>query len=200
MRTRTLHKVVGLVLLLPFMAWIITAMVFYIKPGYAAAYESLRIKTYPLDGPVSMAGDSTWLEVRYLKTVLGHHVLVRSSEGWKQLDTVTLRPREKPADDQIRKLLEDAFSSNPNRYGQVTAISNDTIRTSTNIVILFDWNDMSLYQRGPDTDRIDLLYKIHYLQWTGISGLDKILGPVGLTLVFTLSVLGVWLAVGRKRV
>ena len=198
MRTRTLHKVIGLSLLLPFLAWIITAMVFYIKPGYAAAYESLQVKTYPLDGWIAMAADSAWLEFRYVKTILGNHLIVRTAEGWKQLDTSTFRTREKPTDSEIRMLLTDAFSANPGRYGQVATVSNDTIRTSTDVLVLLDWNGLSLSQRGPDTDRIDLLYKIHYLQWTGISALDKILGPLGLTLVFTLSILGVWLAVGKK--
>lgn len=198
-KTRTLHKVIGLALLLPFMGWIITALIFYVKPGYAGAYESLRFKTYPLEGQFSMAADSAWREFRYLKTVLGDHLLVRTSEGWKQLDPVTLLPRANPADVEIRMLLTDAFSSNPQRYGHVTTISNDSIATSTNILVLFDWNELSLYQRGPDTDRIDLLYRIHYLQWTGINTIDKILGPLGLALLLTLSILGVRLAVGSEK-
>lgn len=199
MKIRTLHKVIGLVLLLPFMGWIITALVFYVKPGYAGAYESLHIKTYPLGGNISMPGDSAWLEFRYVRTTLGNHLIVRTSEGWKQLDPLTLRPREKPADDEIRMLLTDAFTANPQRYGEVVSISNDSITTSTNVLVFFDWNELSLYQRGPDTDRIDLLYKIHYLQWTGISALDKVLGPLGLLLVLTLSILGVRLAVGSGK-
>lgn len=56
---------------------------------------------------------------------------------------------------------------------------------------------MSLQQRGSDTRRIDLLYRIHYLQWTGIKILDKVLGFTGLALVLTLTALGAWLAFRR---
>ncbi len=199
MKIRTLHKVIGLALLLPFMAWIVTALVFYFKPGYAGAYESLQVKTYPLDGRISVAADSAWLEFRYLKTILGNHLIVHTSEGWMQLDPTTLRPRGLPTNDEIRLLLTDAFSGNPERYGQVATISNDSITTSTNVVVSLNWNRLSLYQRGPDTDRIDLLYRIHYLQWSGVDTLDKVLGPFGLVLVLILSILGLRLAVGSEK-
>lgn len=199
MDLRRVHKIIGLVLLLPFLGWIVTALIFYVKPGYAEAYASLQCKTYPLDGNISVAAESAWREFRCVKTILGNHLLVRTSEGWKQLDPATLRPRPSPAQDEIRMLLTDAFSANPQRYGNVTTIQNDSIQTSTGILILFDWNDLSLYQRGPDTDRIDLLYRIHYLQWTGVSAIDKILGPLGLVLVLMLSMFGLRLAFGSRR-
>ncbi len=178
MNLRKLHKIIGLALLLPFLGWIVTALIFYVKPGYAEAYESLRCKTYPLDGNISVAADSTWVEFRFVRTILGNHLLVRTSVGWEQLDPATLRPRPKPAQEEIRVLLTDAFSANPQRYGNVTSIQNDSIQTSTGILILFDWN---------------------YLQWTGVSVIDKILGPLGLLLVFTLSMFGLRLAFGTRR-
>lgn len=141
-----------------------------------------------------MVGDSTWLEIKYLRTNLGNHLLVRTSQGWKQLDPVTLRPREKPSKDEIRTLLTDAFSANASRYGEVATISNDTIMTTTGIQVLLDWDRLSLHQHGPDTDRIDLLYKIHYLQWTGVAAIDTILGPLVLMLLMTLCILGIRLA------
>jgi hypothetical protein len=200
MKTRSLHKIVGLTLLIPFLAWIFTAMVFYLKPGYAEAYAFLEPKTYPLTEYVSIhAMDSTWLELKYMKTILGTHVLVLTKEGWMQLESTTLHPRGKPNNEEMKKLLNDAFSQNPQRYGEVASISNDTIMTTTGIQVSLDWNGLKLYQRGPDTDRIDLLYKIHYLQWTGIRTLDKILGPLGLTLVFLLSILGIRLAIKNKQ-
>jgi uncharacterized iron-regulated membrane protein len=41
MRVRNLHRIIGIALLLPFFGWAITGMVFFIKPGYAGAYEIL---------------------------------------------------------------------------------------------------------------------------------------------------------------
>ncbi len=201
MTLRKLHTIIGLTLLLPFIGWVVTAMIFYIKPGYREAYEFLQIKTYPLEGQLTAAADSSWQEVKYLRTILGMHLLVRTAEGWRQLDPATLQPKERPFDEDVRKLVTDSFAENPARYGEITNVANDSIVTTTGIRITFGWNDLSLYQRGPDTDRIDFLYKIHYLQWTGINAVDKILGPVGLGLICVLSMLGIRLAVGsRKRI
>jgi len=201
MTTRNIHRTVGLILLLPLLGWVVTAMVFYIKPGYAGAYELLEPRTYPLNENLPAPGaDATWLELKYVKTILGLHVIARTKEGLVQLDPHTLHPREKPDDEKIKVLLNDAFSNNPDRYGVVATISHDTIITTTNIQVMFDWNALTLYQRGADTDRIDMLYKIHYLQWTGIRSLDRILGPLGLTLVLLLSILGIRLAVKARQI
>ena len=199
MSLRKLHTIIGLTLLIPFACWVITAMVFYIKPGYNQAYEFLQVKMYPLEGQFSAVGDTSWLEVRYKRTILGNHMFVRALDGWKHLDPITLQPKEKPSHDDIRKLLMDAFSANPARYGEVASISNDTIMTTTNILVILDWDNLSLQQRGPDTDRIDLLYRVHYLQWTGIKSVDMILGPIGLALVCVLSILGFRLASTSKK-
>lgn len=189
--TRKLHRIVGLVMLLPFFGWAVTGFVFFVKPGYEGAYELLQPKTYPMDGgPIALTPDPSWQEVRYFKTVLGNHLLVRTAQGWQHLDPATLAVRAKPAEDDIKKLLQDAFSANPERYGQVAAIDGGTATTTTNVRVALNWNRLSLQQTGRDTDRIDWLYKIHYLQWTGVKWLDKILGMLGLTLVVVLSVLG----------
>ena len=153
-----------------------------------------------MDGDLSIRADPTWLEFRCLRTILGSHLLVRNSEGWLHLDPKSLRPKEKPTEEEIRSLVSDAFSAHVQRYGNITAISNNTITTDTNVQVVLDWKRLTLQQRGRDTDRIDLLYRIHYLQWTGITVIDRILGPLGLALVFVLSVLGVWLAKGAARV
>jgi hypothetical protein len=41
---------------------------------------------------------------------------------------------------------------------------------------------------------IDLLYRIHYLQWTGVRTVDKVVGLAGILLVITLAVLGMRIA------
>ena len=107
------------------------------------------------------------------------------------------RPRERPAAREIELLLEDAFRANPLRYGSVASLSGLTARTTTGVEVTLDWDGMSLRQQGRDTDRIDLLYRIHYLQWTGIASVDRILGGTGLALVLTLTLLGARLAFRR---
>jgi hypothetical protein len=199
MRIRKLHRILGLVLVAPFIGWVITGLIFFIKPGYAGAYELLQPKTYPLDPALSVSADPTWLEFRCFKTVLGNHLLARTAEGWFHLDPTSLRPKENPTEDEIKLLLTDAFSANPGRYGRISHISNHTVTTDTNARITLDWKRLSLQQRGTDTDRIDLLYRIHYLQWSGITAIDRVLGPLGLFLVFVLSILGVRLGIDAWR-
>ena len=198
MRVRTVHRVVGVVLLLPFLAWAITGFVFFLKPGYTGAYEVLTPKTYPLTEAVTIRPSSDWLEYRYFRTALGDHLIARTAKGWLHLNPTNMERKGEPTQSEIATLLKDAFTANPQRYGDIANISGQTARTSTGVEITLDWDRLSLQQRGKDTDRIDLLYKIHYLQWTGVKSVDKALGFVGLTLVIVLTLLGAVLAIRRS--
>jgi hypothetical protein len=197
MNTRTLHRVIGLVMLLPFLGWAVTGAIFFLKPGYAGAYESLAIKNYPLGDSVAIAADASWLEFRVLKTILGEHLLVRTDGGWQHLDPRGLRVKPAPGERDLRALLTDAFSANPARYGRIVSVDGLMATTDTGIRVTLAWNRLTLSQRGTDTDRIDTLYKVHYLQWTGIRVVDQILGSVGLALILVLSVLGLRLFLKR---
>lgn len=194
---RKLHRVIGIVMLLPFVAWAATGAVFFTKPGYGAAYDALAIRTYPFDGAISVRPDPAWKEVRFVRTILGVHLLARTPQGSRQFDPVTLQPAPPPSDADVTRLIEDAFTVNPLRYGHIVRLDQGVATTDTGAVVTFDWNRLGLQQRGRDTDRIDLLYKIHYLQWTGQKTLDKVLGLTGLILLAVLSVLGARLAFRR---
>ena len=197
MKARTLHRCIGVVLLLPFLGWAVTGFVFFLKPGYAGAYEILTPKTYPLTGAASISPQSDWHEYRYFRTVLGDHLIARTDKGWMNLNLTDMQPRGGPTQSEIEILLKDAFTLNPQRYGNISSISGHTARTNTGVEVTVDWNKLSLQQRGKDTERIDLLYKVHYLQWTGMKSVDKALGLIGLTLVIVLTGLGAWLAIRR---
>ena len=205
MTPRTLHRIIGIVLILPMVGWAVTGFIFFVKPGYGGAYESLAVKTYPLEGsrPIELglenqAAVRSWFEYRVLRTILGDHLLVRTAEGWRQLHPRTLEPLAPPSDEDVRRLVTDAFAANPRRYGNITRVDGPLIRTDTGVEVTLDWNRISLQQKGRDTDRIDRLYKVHYLQWTGVEAVDRVLGFVGLLLVLLLTALGVRLALGRK--
>lgn len=198
MKVRSVHKVIGIIMLLPFFGWAITGFIFFIKPGYAAAYESLMPRTYPLEDSVMIVPGAGWKEFRYFRTIVGDHLIVRTDSAWVHLDPHTMKMRSKPGEAEISQLLNDAFTANPQRYGEIVKISDRTIITSTDVEVQLDWNRVSLYQKGKDTDRIDWFYKIHYLQWTGIKSVDKVLGVVGLVLVMVLAALGAWLVVKRN--
>jgi hypothetical protein len=194
--TRTLHRIVGLVMLLPFLGWAVTGAVFFIKPGYAGAYEQLAVRMYPLGDDLAFRGQA-WREARLIKTILGTHLLVRTDAGWRNLDPATLKIASLPPQEKLRLLFEDAFTANPDRYGHVATQVDATARTTSGVDVALDWNRMSLQQRGRDTDRIDALYRIHYLQWTGVKPLDTTLGLLGLVLLVTLTYLGARLAFAR---
>jgi hypothetical protein len=197
LNTRKLHRVLGLIMLLPLAAWAVTGAIFFIKPGYGAAYDALAIKTYPLGTPVALETDPAWLEVRYLKTILGEHLLARTSGGWQHLDVNTRKPKPMPDEVSLRTLLTDAFSANPARYGAIVSVDGAVATTDTGARVTLAWNRLALSQRGKDTDRIDGIYKIHYLQWTGVPAIDQILGGVGLLSVLLLSALGLRLFLRR---
>lgn len=198
MNIRKLHRVIGIIMMLPFFGWAITGFIFFIKPGYEGAYDLLQIKTYPINDSITVPSNPSWLEVKYCKTVLGNHLLVKTSKGWQQLDPSTFALRKEPTKEEIKMLMMDAFSSNPSRYGQISNINNQTAVTTTSVEVSLDWNRLSLQQKGKDTERIDSLYKIHYLQWTGINWIDKIFGLLGLTFVIILSTLGLMLQLNLK--
>jgi hypothetical protein len=177
-------------MLIPLVAWAITGAIFFIKPGYGGAYDSLAVRTYALTDPIAVAPPPDWREVRYLTTVLGTHVLARTESGWTQFDPVTLQERPAPSSEALRLLVQDAFAANPDRYGQVASVEDRRFTTTTGVHVTLDWNRLALSQRGPDTDRIDGLYRVHYLQWTGIDWLDRVVGGVGLVLMLALSFAG----------
>lgn len=197
MRVRTLHRTLGIILLLPFCGWAITGMIFFIKPGYSGAYEILTPRTYPLDVGLTVNPDPGWKEFRCLRTILGDHLLVLTDKGFEHLDPKTKLPRNFPSETELKTLVRDAISVNPKRYGDIVAISGNRISTSTGVRISLDWTRLTLQQAGKDTERIDSLYRIHYLQLTGIKIIDNVLGAGGLSLVLLLTMLGAWLAFKR---
>jgi uncharacterized iron-regulated membrane protein len=197
MRTRTTHRVIGIILLIPLVSWAITGLVFFIKPGYTGAYEVLTPKFYPINNQLLISENPNWLEVRYLRTILGDHLLVRTESGWMNLNPNDKRPRSAATDDETRRLVQDAFSMNPKRYGQIVSVNGNTVTTDTGVVVTIDWNRMSLQQSGKDTKWIDSLYRIHYLQWTGVRSIDRVVGLTGITLVLILTGLGASLAFRR---
>ena len=194
MNTRKLHKTLGFIMLLPFVAWAITGVFFFIKPGYSDAYHQLSIKTYPKIQSLTLPINNRWYEVRSFHTVLGSHLIVNLNDKWQQLNIQTFEHEPTPTADKITLLINDATKSKPSRYGKVVSVNGLSATTSTNIKITLNWQKMTLHQQGKDTDFINTMYKIHYLQWTGIASVDKVLGIFGLGLVVLLGCLGVKLS------
>ena len=179
-------------MLLPLAAWAVTGAVFFVKPGYGAAYDALPVRTYPLEGPLSVRPDPAWREVRHLRTILGPHLLVRTEHRLEPSSIPSASSRGPRRRTATSAACSPTLSpANPARYGRSRRARRprrDHRHRRRDHVRLEPAR--RLQQRGRDTDRIDLLYKVHYLQWTGQKTADKVLGLAGLTLLIALTLLG----------
>ncbi len=197
-KSRKLHKITGLILVLPMLAWTITGLIFFIKPGYQGAYEQLSIKTYPLSASLVVIPKKEWREVRLIHSILGEHLLVKLDNKTVHLDPVSLAVKAIPSEQELKTLLRDAFSRNSERYGDILSVNGLAVKTTTGVEVKLDWANLRLSQSGQDTQLINQLYKIHYLQWTGHQTVDQFLGVLGLILLISLTFLGVRLYIKKK--
>lgn len=195
---RRLHRFLGWCLILPFCIWAFTGLVFFIKPGYQAAFSYLTVKTYPISTTIQIHPQPAWQEIKLLQTVLGVHLLVKQSDSWQQLNPQDLTVRPQPADDEVQLLLQDAISVDPQRYGEQLRKTDQGYVTDTGVQIQLSWASLSLSQQGKDTELINNLYKAHYLQWTGHKSLDQVVGVLGLLLLLLTTVLGIRLLIRRR--
>lgn len=186
---RRLHRLTGTLLLTPLIAWAITGLVFFIQPGYGKAYAPLAIRQYPVESELQISPASDWLEYRVLRSVLGLHVLAKTDAGWENLRAGTLQAFTLD-ESQRRALVSDAIAVDSERYGLLSGRRGEQFITSTGVEITLNDNTLGLRQYGTDTRWIDRLYKLHYLQWTGIGMLDKVLGALGLLLLVIMSATG----------
>ena len=191
MKIRKLHKIIGLILVLPMLGWTLTGLVFFIKPGYQGAYEQLPVKKYPLSEAITITPQKNWQQVQLVKSILGEHLLVKSNSKSQHLDPLTLLAKPKPTSAQFKLLLTDAFVNNKARYGEIERVDGLSAQTTTGVTVTLDWHSLRLSQQGQDTDLINLLYKVHYLQWTPFKGFNQVLGILGLILLISLTILGV---------
>ncbi|MBU1620075.1 MAG: hypothetical protein KJ556_18800 [Gammaproteobacteria bacterium] len=195
---RRLHRFLGWCLILPFCIWAFTGLVFFIKPGYQAAFSYLSVKTYPISTTIQVLPQPDWQEIKLLQSVLGVHLLVKQPDGWQQLNLQDFTVRPQPADDEVQLLLQDAISVDPQRYGGQLLKTDQGYVTDTGVQIQLNWASLSLSQQGKDTELINNLYKAHYLQWTGHKSLDQVVGVFGLLLLLLTTVLGIRLLIRRR--
>lgn len=199
-----MHRLIGMLLILPMLTWAFTGIIFFIKPGYKKAYEPLSVKTYPISAfHITPAAPHEWHRVEVKRTVLGQHLLLQEIQQGKavslHLNAATLNTFVPPSKTQLRLLVEDAIAHDASRYGNVHEVEGNTVYTTTGVRITLDWQHLRLQQYGRDTQLIDALYRVHYLQWTPWKSMNQVLGFVGLFLVFCLTLLGMRLLVRPQR-
>ena len=189
MTTRKKHRLLGSIMLLPFIAWSLTGIFFLVRPAYEQAYSVLTPKTYAV-GEVSVSAEPNWEQLRVVRTILGQHLLVREEGTWRQLDPISLATRPVPETADLVSLVNDAIGQQADRYGELLPGESDPFRTSTGATIAVDWDSLSFYQQGVDTRWIDRIYNIHYLRWTVIASLDTAVGVFGLVLLLFMTLTG----------
>lgn len=186
-------------MLVPLLLWSITGFVFLTKPGYKGAYEQLQPRLYPINKALNI-DVSGWTEAKVFRTILGEHLLVKDQDEWKHLSLTDMQEQAFPSEQNLKLLVNDAISENRSRYGEILHLDGQTIYTDTGVRISLDWNTLSLRQKGQDTDLINTLYNIHYLQWLNSPTFNKVLGFLGLFLLIALSGFGFIMLIKRQDI
>jgi hypothetical protein len=199
MKSKRIHRIIGLLLVLPVIGWTATGIIFFIKPGYQAPYDQLSVKTYPLEKSFVIPESKEWKEVRLLKTILGYHLLVKTAKGFHHLDPISFQEKAIPTDLELTALFNDSFSNGLERYGHVFSRNNFKVITSKGIEVSLNWDQLTLRQKGDDTELINTLYKIHYLQWTPYKGINQYLGIIGLILLMFLTIFGLKIYISGRH-
>ncbi len=215
---RDLHKWTGLALLLPLAVWTLTGLLFALKPGWGPAYEQLS--PWSAESPATAQGMNftTFAQtqasvnvasIELHESAIGpvYRVVGRGESAGTRLHSAGSGERIDPLSlDHARVLVDAAIakSIDPGRYGehQSQTVGAEAIdfEFANGPIVTIDLHTARLRQRGPDTDRIDWLYQMHYIQWTGNAVADRILGFACLVLVWLLAAAGVVLAWrGRKQ-
>lgn len=209
------HRWLAIVLVVPLVVWSITGLLFHLKPGWDRAYDQLGVERptpglhlAALASPATIeasVGGATITRIELFDTTLGPLYRVTTANGDQLLDATTGRLRSPLSEADARALASDAVSRSQHRasYGEILEANTqgDTIRLrfSGGPTVDVGRTDARISQKGPDTDRIDWLYRIHYLQWTGHRALDRVIAVIGLLLIWAVLLPGLVLFVRRAR-
>lgn len=220
---RVAHRLAGLVLVVPLVLWIGTGLLFHVKPGWDEAYESLaapspgplpweRVVFSPaavkarglLDpGPVSLAPHPSGL-VAWFGLKEGRPAAVDGTSG----ESI---PSASEGAARAFALAAISASRHAASYGRIVSVEPDAhrsaltgvenpallFRTSGGKRILVDRITGEVNQSGKLNESIDLLYRIHYLQWTPWKPVNVGLVLAASLLVFLVAASGFRLAFTR---
>ena len=216
--TRAAHRLAGIALALPLVLWIGTGLLFHVKPGWDEAYEALAV---PPPGPLPwerVVFSPAALKARGLldpgPVALGAHP--SGLVAWFGLregrpaavDGTSGEPIPPASEDAARAFALAAISGSRHAgsYGPIVSVEPGAhrsaltgaedpafvFRTSGGKRVAVDRVTGEVRQSGDLNERIDLLYRIHYLQWTPWK-------PVNVALVLAASLLVLFLAASGLR-
>jgi uncharacterized iron-regulated membrane protein len=203
------HRWLAIVLVILLVAWTVTGLLFHLKPGWDGAYDRLSIERR--SGGLAREALATTLpgvpfdKLEYFNTAIGPLYRLQTADGLQLFDAVTGAKRSPLDETACKTLALDAVSrsSFKGRYGEVASVESDKdtvyVRFRGGAVVEVDRTVASVYQHGGDTGRIDWLYRVHYLQWTGNATVDKGIVVAGLLLVWAVMIPGIVLFVRAMR-
>jgi hypothetical protein len=203
------HRWLAIFLVVLLVVWSVTGLLFHLKPGWARAYDMLSaerrgpLRPGSLVAP-SVVGDEV-TSLALIDTALGPLYRVTSAAGPALYDAKTGARRSPLSLADAKLLAADAISrsAHASDYGEIATaeVRGDTavLELSGGATVEVGLSDARMSQRGGDTDRIDWLYRIHYLQWTGNQAVDKVLAIGGLALIWAVVIPGLVLFVRRLR-
>lgn len=204
-----IHRWLAIVLVIPLIVWSVTGLLFHLKPGWSRAYDMLSaerpLATLPAATPdaIAQAAGGPVQRLEVFGSALGPLYRITLADRTLLLDA-SLYARSPLSVEDARVLAADAIahSSHAAAYGAIRSarIAGDSVRIETAAATIdVDRASGTIAQRGSDTDRIDWLYRMHYLSWTGNKTLDKLLAILGLALIWLVMIPGVVLFVRRRR-
>ena len=207
---RSLHRWLAIVLVAPLVVWSITGLLFHLKPGWSRAYDMLDVERSDsrLNGTqlsaLILIGEASIQHADVFDTAIGPLTRVTTAKGTSLYEVTTGKQRSPLSEADARTLAIDAISRSPHRaeYGEPGAVTttDDRVRIAfEHATVDVGRMDARISQRGADTDRIDWLYRIHYLQWTGNTTIDRMLAVIGLLLIWAVLIPGLVLFVRKLR-
>jgi len=218
---RKAHRWLGLALLAPLVVWVTTGFLFHLKPGWSGAYEMISAEDHAavIDpaGLVTPASALTAARASKPEREAALHGLELVTLGGAPTYRLELGDRvilvdatsaalRSPLDDAAgRRLAEYAAgrATAADRYGAIERVESDdhTVRShfAGGAVVAVGRDDGRVSQTGPDSERIDWLYRLHYLQWTRNRTFDRVAALAALAGLLVLAGLGVVLLVRRPR-
>jgi uncharacterized iron-regulated membrane protein len=198
-----LHRWAAIALVAPLVVWSITGLLFHLKPGWKRAYDMVSIER-PLEPTETKVASFETLSFKRLELFGSAIGPLYRLDGSRLVDARTLAPKSPLSIDDAKTLAQDAVahSSQSAGYGALVDVKADdsTVHVKfANATVDLDRASGSVYQHGADTARIDWLYRIHYLKWTNVPRIDRVVSVLGLALIWLAMVAGLVLFVRRYR-
>ena len=218
--SRAAHRLAGLLALLPLALWIGTGLLFHLKPGWDEAYEPLaapppgplpweRVVFSPaalkarglLDaGPVVLAAHPAGL-VAYFGRRDGRPAAADGTSGDAippaSEETARTYAAAAVAASRHARSYGAILSTAPTAHRSALTGADDPaflFRTSGGKRVVVDRVTGEVSQDGTLNDRIDLLYRVHYLQWTPWKPANAVLVLAASVLVLLLAATGLRLS------